>query len=114
MLDDEQITTLRLLGHTYWRMGYLEKAEKLLKALLSLMPDDNLSLRQLAAIALESGRAAESLKYLDSLAGHRQGEKDRTVLLMRAQALWRLQRPAEAREVFGDYLAAMQGEEGGL
>ncbi|MDR1111020.1 MAG: hypothetical protein LBP92_10085 [Deltaproteobacteria bacterium] len=108
MLDDAQITTLRLLGYTYWRMGFLEKAERLLKAILSLLPGDGQCLRQLAAISLESGRAEETLKYLDSLDNTSHPEKDQTVLLMKAQALWRLERPAEARTAFSDYLAMRQ------
>ncbi|MDR1086478.1 MAG: tetratricopeptide repeat protein [Deltaproteobacteria bacterium] len=112
MLETAQINTLRLLGHTFWRMGYPEKAERLLKALLSLMPGDSLCLRQLAAIALETGRADEALACLDSLGQNPENPespetaREPSVLLMRAQALWRLERPAEARAVFGDYLVA--------
>lgn len=107
MLDEAHITTLRLLGHTYWRMGYLDKAERLFKALLALLPGDGQGLRQLAAVALAGGRAEEALEYLNRLDEARgaEGGRDRTALLMKAQALWRQGRAEEARAAFNDYLA---------
>jgi predicted Zn-dependent protease len=112
MLDEAQITTLRLLGHAYWRLGYLEKAERLLKALLSFLPQDGLCLRQLAAIALQSGRPEEALSRLALLPKEEPAASDPTVALTRAQALWRLGRSEEARAAFGDYLKGQTAEAG--
>jgi predicted Zn-dependent protease len=102
---DEQLS-LRILGFLYLRLGFFDRAARLFRALLALCPEDAAVARSLAAAQLEAGNPESALELLEKppLAGL-SGEA--LLLLLKARALWRLERSAEARAAMDDYLAAL-------
>jgi predicted Zn-dependent protease len=109
MIEDQEITTLRILGHMYWQLGYLPKAERLFKALLSLLPGDRETRAQLAAIFLEGERWPEALNHVEDLLGEQvPATEDGFLWLLKAKALWQLERQAEARAALDEYLATRE------
>jgi tetratricopeptide (TPR) repeat protein len=113
-LGREHIVSLKVLGFLYLRLGFFDRATRLFRALSALLPEDAEAALSLAAALLENGDAAEALSLLDapSLAddpaglaasGNRAGP---AFLLLKARALWRLQKNEEALAVMDRYLAA--------
>jgi thioredoxin-like negative regulator of GroEL len=108
-LDREQTISLRVLGFLYLRLGFSDRAARLFRALFSFMPDDAEIARSLAAALLENGEAEETLKLLEApplRATVHSPADDPILLLLKARALWRLQRNEEAFLVMDTYLAA--------
>jgi tetratricopeptide (TPR) repeat protein len=95
LLEDEQVFGLRALGFLYLRLGACDRASRLFQALAVLYPDDVECAQNLAAAELEAGHPEEALRRLDHppLAGN--GDTPLCCLL-RARALWRLQRIDDA------------------
>jgi tetratricopeptide (TPR) repeat protein len=104
-LDREQIISLRVLGFLYLRLGFADRAARLFQALLVLLPEDVEATLSLSAALLENGNAEAALNLLEAplLAAD---PADPIRLLLKARALWRLQRNEEAFLVMNRYLAA--------
>jgi tetratricopeptide (TPR) repeat protein len=105
-LDREQTISLRVLGFLYLRLGFSDRAARLFQALFALSPDDAEVARSLAAALLENGEAAETLKLLEAPLLRAGSAADPILLLLKARALWRLQKNEEAFLVMDAYLAA--------
>jgi tetratricopeptide (TPR) repeat protein len=101
MLDDEQVTTLKILGFLLRRLGRTDKALRLYQALLADSPEDLTILAPAAASALEAGYPQQALDMLDRLNKDQNSDTlTETAIealgLLRAQALARLGRLEEA------------------
>jgi DNA-binding SARP family transcriptional activator len=111
-LDQEHITSLRVLGFLYLRLGFADRAARLFLALLALHPTDAEAGLSLAAALLEHGKAEAALDILTRLEEPSSPATDSgysanpVFLLLKARALWRLQRNEEAFLVMDHYLAA--------
>jgi tetratricopeptide (TPR) repeat protein len=107
-LDREHVISLRVLGFLYLRLGFADRAARLFQALLALSPDDAEAALSLAAALLENGKAEAALNLLEAplLAAHSANSANPVFLLLKARALWRLQRNEEAFLVMDRYLAA--------
>jgi predicted Zn-dependent protease len=108
VIDEEKIATLRILGYMYWRLGLTDKAERLFKALLALNPGNAVICGQLAAIALDQGRPETALEYVEQLLTEAGAAAGRFLWLIKAQALGRLDRLAEARAALDEYMKASE------
>jgi thioredoxin-like negative regulator of GroEL len=110
-LDREHVASLKVLGFLYLRLGFADRAARLFQALLALLPEDAEAALSLAAALLENGKAETALKLLEAppLAAHSNDSDDSArpvFLLLKARALWRLQRNEEAFLVMDRYLAS--------
>jgi Flp pilus assembly protein TadD len=108
-LDQDQLVSLKVLGFLYLRLGFFDRASRLFRALFSLSPGDAEVARNLAASVLEAGHPEEALDILDApplRAGPEVSAADPVLLLLKARALWRLDKNAEAQGVMDAYLAA--------
>ncbi|MDR1577778.1 MAG: hypothetical protein LBT86_06100 [Deltaproteobacteria bacterium] len=106
MINDDQILTLRVLGHMYIRLGLKDKADRLIRALLTIKPNEPGLLGASAALALDHDKPQEALEKLTRLFANSL-TPDPTFILIKAQALWRLGRVAEALEAKDQYLATL-------
>jgi len=107
-LDADQRTSLRVLGFLYLRLGYCERAARLFRALTALDPGDVDAAKSLAAAQIESGKAEAALELL-AASPLREAADDDVLMLLKARALWRLERNAEARAAMNAWLAARAG-----
>jgi|GEM_PF-1728575 len=112
MLNQEQITALRLLADIYIQQEQPEKGWTLLRLLVACpraQPDSAL-LAAFAHACLLTGRHAEALAAIDrSLAAQSPPSAARAMAcLIRARALWGLERTEEARAALQDYLQLSQ------
>ncbi|MDR2786894.1 MAG: hypothetical protein LBD06_00790 [Candidatus Accumulibacter sp.] len=110
-LEPEQVTSLKVLGFLYLRLGFFARAARLFQALLALLPEDAGVAKSLAAALLEDGKAGEALALLDAppLRADPSMPADPVFLLLKARSLWRLQRGEEAFAAMEAYLAATGG-----
>ena len=110
MLTQEQRTTLSVLGYLYYRMGRHASARRIYASLLAAWPKevapDPLYFQAsmaLASIAVEDSRGEVALRYLQSIP-EPETAGEAPVLLLRAQALWLLERHDEARNAIQKYM----------
>jgi Flp pilus assembly protein TadD len=103
-LDQNQMTSLKVLGFLYQRLGFFDRAARLFRALFALSPEDAEVVRNLAAALIEEDDAEEALRLLDAPSRHTDAP-DPALLLLKARALWRLKRNEEAFAVMNTYLA---------
>ena len=110
MLTQEQRTTLSVLGYLHYRMGRHASARRIYASLLAAWPKeaapDALYIQAslaLASIAVEDGRGEVALRYLQSLP-EPTAVREAPALLLRAQALWLLDRHDEARNAIQKYM----------
>jgi len=112
----EQLTTLRVLAYLFFRMGHMERAERVFAALAALADPECPDLQAnvgLAAVALEQGRGKEALERLravmekGTLKDRALSSKEAVFCLMRAQALWMEGRREEAQGMVETYLHLM-------
>jgi predicted Zn-dependent protease len=104
-LGRDQTISLKVLGFLYLRLGFSDRAARLFRALLALSPEDAEVTQSLAAALLENGNAEEALRLLET-SPLRADLPNPVPLLLKAQALWRLQRNEEAFAAMNAYLAA--------
>ncbi|MDR2450585.1 MAG: hypothetical protein LBE85_02185 [Candidatus Accumulibacter sp.] len=110
-LDREHLISLRVLGFLYLRLGFADRAARLFQALLALLPEDGEATLSLVAALLENDNAEAALNLLEAPlsaaeSANSTGSADPVRLLLKARALWRLQRNEEAFLVMDRYLAA--------
>ena len=104
-MDESKIVTLKILGHMYWHLGYIDKAERFFKGIARLCPEDRAVEGQLAAIDLARGRHEAAVGRIEKLMdGWPLGSGDYFLWLIKARALWGLGRQAEARTALDEYL----------
>lgn len=103
-LDREHIISLRVLGFLYLRLGFADRAARLFRALLALLPEDAEATLSLVVALLENGDAEAAL---DLLAAPFDDSANPILLLLKARALWRLQRNEEAFRVMDRYLSTV-------
>lgn len=105
-LTGNQMRSLQAYGYLLLRMGLFERAQRLFRALGALDPDDRWVLRNLAYTSLLTGNPQAALDYLRRAIGQAPLPSDDAVLhLLKAQALWRLERKDEAQNSVNTYLA---------
>ena len=109
-LEYGQMTSLKVLGAIYLRLGFFERAARLFQALFALAPEDAGIARSLAAALLENGEAEAALERLaapplSADSADAAASRDPVLLLLKARALWRLQKNEEAFSVMDAYLA---------
>ena len=110
LLENEQALSLRALGFLYLRLGAHERASRLFQTLTVLYPDNVECAQSLAAAELEAGRPEAALRRLDQAP---LDKSDDTPLccLLRARALWRLQRTEAAFTAMERFLEVRQAQE---
>lgn len=97
-MSDRSADALHVLAHGHLLHGAPDRALGLALAGLRLNPDQPRFLRLVARALLDSGRAAEALATLDELAlSDPEPSGPSGAQILRARALWRLGRRAEAR-----------------
>jgi tetratricopeptide (TPR) repeat protein len=101
MLEEDQVTTLKILGFLLRRLGRTDKALRLYQALLADSPGDLTVLAPAAASALEAGQPQQALDMLDRLrdgqdTDNLSNDSLEALGLLKAQALYRLGRLDEA------------------
>ena len=110
MLTHEQRLTLAVLGYLYFRMGRHAAAGRIFAALIAASPEkaDRLSRQAhaaLAATAIESGRGEAALRHLHAaMDGVILSSGDAPLHVLRARALWLLERRDEARDAVQNYM----------
>lgn len=105
-LSNNQLRSLQAYGYLLLRMGLYERAQRLFHALSAIDPEDRWALRNLAYTSLVTGNAQAALDYLRRAIGQGPLPSDDAVLhLLKAQALWRLERKDEAQNSVDTYLA---------
>ncbi|MDR0379734.1 MAG: hypothetical protein LBI62_07325 [Candidatus Accumulibacter sp.] len=104
-LDREHVVSLKVLGFLYLRLGFADRAARLFRALLALSPEDAEATLSLAAALLENGSAEAALNLLEAPHLATTHSADPVFLLLKARALWRLQKNEEAFLVMDRYLA---------
>jgi tetratricopeptide (TPR) repeat protein len=95
---------LRLLGYLLLRQGHVPDAIAVFRGLLALDPDDRHAHRSLIYAYLAADEAERALEVASSYTPRPHEPLAATVHLLRAQALWRLDRPKEARMAFQRFL----------
>lgn len=105
LLTSEQRQTLYILGYLYIRMGLNDSAERLFKTILSLFPEDKWSHRSLAVIAMRKGDSISCLTHIyKAVTGEQSIVKHAPLLLLQAQALWKLGRYSESKTSIQNYI----------
>lgn len=102
--------TLAVLGYLYFRMGRNDAAKRIFSLLLAASPEqaDRLSRQAhalLAAVAIEDGKGEIALRHLHAaMDGAILSSRDAALHLLRARALWLLDRKDEARDAVQSYM----------
>lgn len=110
MLTKEQRLTLAVLGYLHFRMGRNDAAKRIFTAILAASPDevDHLSRQShalLAAVAIEDGKGEAALRHLHAaMDGVLLSSREAVLHLLRARALWLLERRDEARDAVQSYM----------
>ncbi len=110
MLTKEQRLTLAVLGYLYFRMGRNDAAKRIFTVLLAASSEktDRLSRQAhalLAAVAVENGKGEIALRHLHAaMDGVLLASRDAALHLLRARALWLLERRDEARDAVQQYM----------
>lgn len=104
ILEENQLTSLKVLGFLYLRLGAFERARRLFRALAGLFPEDVETARNLAFAELEAGSPERALECIAApplapLAS------DPVLLLIRARSHWRLDQNEAAFAVMDAYLS---------
>ena len=110
MLTKEQRLTLAVLGYLYFRMGRNDAARRIVTLLVSASTEktDRLSRQAyalLAAVAIEDHKGEVALRHLHAaMDGVLLSSRDAALYLLRARALWMLDRKDEARDAVQQYM----------
>jgi tetratricopeptide (TPR) repeat protein len=97
-LSAEHRDALRLLGYLLLRQNHAEDAVAVFRGLLATGPDDRHAHRALIYSYLAVDDAERALELAASYLPRPHEPRAATIHLLRAQALWRLGRPEEARD----------------
>lgn len=97
-LSAEHRDALRLLGYLLLRQNHAADAVAVFRGLLATAPDDRHAHRALIYAYLAADEAERALELAGSYVPRQHEPLAATIHLLRAQALWRLDRPDEARE----------------
>ena len=108
ILNPAQVTSLKVLGFLYLRLGAFDRAGRLFQALARLFPEDAEIAKSLAAAELETGHAERALSLL-SAPPLAELTSDPALLLLKARAHWRLEQNEAAFAVMDVYLS-LKGE----
>lgn len=107
MFSPEEIESLEILGHVYFRQGKLAEARTVFEGILAVEPANPIARRHLAALALEKGDGEDALRHLEFCSVTREdGKREEAVPLLRAQALRLAGRAGEAERIFRNWLEA--------
>jgi predicted Zn-dependent protease len=101
LAGDEELDTLRLLGHMYLRYGRAEAALALLRALCLLAPNDLRAQRALVRAAILAGQTDEALRTIDQLRD--EGDPSPVLWLLEGQALAAIGRREQAQAVLAQF-----------
>lgn len=95
---------LRLLGYFLLRQDRAADAVAVFRGLLATDPEDRHAQRALIYAYLAAGEPERALEQAGSYNPRPHEPRAATIHLMRAQALWRLGRPEEAREALQRFI----------
>ncbi|MEM9840703.1 MAG: tetratricopeptide repeat protein [Pseudomonadota bacterium] len=108
-LNDEEVKVLQVLAHLYATHNRLDEAVTLLETAERHSPGNTEVMRALAAIHMLMKRHDAALELADATLALQPTHDDRVALmLLRAQALWGLDRPLEARRAMAAYIEERQ------
>lgn len=108
-LSDEEVKVLQVLAHLYATQNRLDEAVTLLETAERHSPGNTEVMRALAAIHMLMKRHDAALELAEATLALEPPHDDRVALmLMRAQALWALDRPLEARRAMAAYIEERQ------
>ena len=103
-LGAEHRDVLRLLGYFLLRQQRAADAVAVFRGLLATDPGDRHAHRALVYAHLVAGEAERALELASSYVPRPHEPLAATIHLLRAQALWRLGRPAQAREALQRFI----------
>ncbi|MDR0356175.1 MAG: hypothetical protein LBJ64_10665 [Deltaproteobacteria bacterium] len=107
-MEQGQLEVLKILGYLLHRLGRLEEAERLFKALLVVAPDDGYVRRLGAAVSLALNEPRKALADLDDVLRTDEALARRPgLLLMKVEALLRLNLTDEAAATREEYFASL-------
>jgi tetratricopeptide (TPR) repeat protein len=114
-MGSTELDTLSLLGYVFLMTDKLEKALSVFAGLAELYPDHAHNHRLLAYTYLRLQRYAEALPETEAAlaAAATDDEARDKLLLMKAHALWGLDRKDEADRLVEDFFAARATRRGG-
>lgn len=105
-LNEGQWCALSVLGYMWLRLGNFPRAERVFRALAAVRPDDLKTSASLAAALLSQERPGDALEVVERLlAGRAPAAGEGYLWLLKAKALWRLDRRDEAASAVRNYLA---------
>lgn len=108
-LTKDERTALSVLAFLFFRMGMDERARRVYEALAELSEpgtgDRRFAKAGVAAVAVESGDGEGALAALrEAMAGGALSTKDASLYLLKARALWLLDRKTEAASARDQFL----------
>lgn len=108
-LTKDERTALSVLAFLFFRMGMDDRARRVYEALAELSKpgtgDRRFAKAGIAAVAVESGDGEGALAALrEAMAGGALSTKDASLYLLKARALWLLDRKTEAESVRDQFL----------
>ena len=108
-LTQDERTALSVLAFLFFRMGMDDRARRVYEALAELSEpgtgDRRFAKAGVAAVAVESGDGEGALAALrEAMAGGALSTKDASLYLLKARALWLLDRKTEAQSARDQFL----------
>lgn len=108
-LTKDERTALSVLAFLFFRMGMDDRARRVYEALAELSEpgtgDRRFAKAGVAAVAVESGDGEGALAALrEAMAGSALSTKDASLYLLKARALWLLDRKTEAQSARDQFL----------
>jgi hypothetical protein len=110
-VDKSQREFLLVLAYLYIRYGKYDEALLLHRGLQEFFPDDEEILLSLSFSLYFTGRAFESIQYLEKLEGVDIGrQREKLFFLLRSHVIWSLGKDSEARSDLIRYLGIEESE----